>query len=79
MVSLIKLDLEGSEVPAGICRVMDVLIQANDPDSIRVLVPGEHTRMMEHDEKSMNQKEMGMMKNDLLYDSTIPMNQSSKL
>ena len=65
VVSLIKLDLEGSEVPAGICRVMDVRIQANDPDSIRVLVPGEHTRMMEHDEKSMDQKEMGMMKKDL--------------
>jgi len=34
VVSLIKLDLEGSEVPTGICRVMDVRIQANDPDSI---------------------------------------------
>jgi hypothetical protein len=65
VVSLIRLELEGSEVPAGICRVMDVRIQANDPDSIRVLVPGEHTRMIDHDEKSMDQKEMGMMKNDL--------------
>ena len=43
---------------------MDVRIQANDPDSIRVLVPGEHTGMIDHDEKSMDQKEIGMMKND---------------
>ena len=61
-VSLVKEKTEGTVIPPGICRSMEIRIHADDPDSVRVMIPGMDMGPMGHAPMGMDKEMMGMDK-----------------
>ena len=71
VLSLVNQKREGNLIPPGICRVLDIKIRADDPDTIKIVLP-----MMSDDNMSDKQddKQMGQhqMMNNMLGNHHMP-------